>query len=695
MNRIKLLFALSASVAVLANQACNSSSPPRSQLGSSPAAEGSALTATTMSLRIDANPAAPTNQQFAVDVSFRDPTGQLLDVGDLVTIGLATNPTAAALQGTTSVTAVHGVARFTDLAISTVGQGYQLSASSTPAATSIAAAPATSAGFKVAWSEDSTTTNLTLATAQPISPFVPMFGTLGAGEVRFFKFHAKAGQLVSIASLANRLDLGNWDTSLRLRLIAPNGTTEIARSNAGAYYATQVDNGFALLSIPTEGDYFLACDADVGAFLSGKYAVILTTVPGSSVPMQTEIEPWGATGQNDTIATAQPLLPGLLYGHYDTVAANPTASDFYRIAVATPSRIRVDIVAARNGAAYGSRLWDPRLELQDASGAVLWANEDTSFRDSAIDFIVTTPGTYFVRVTRTQDLGNTGSSPYLLSYQPLPYSPVVATAGHTTAATAVPIQYGVDVQGSVAAASRQFFSFTGTAGDVIRLVTEDRSQLQNASLTINPVSTANSALLASNGTTPLRDAAGFGSATESKLNVRQTILQATGTYFVRVNSATAGTFGIRLERIAASAREVEPNDSAALATPIDATGWISGAIGAAGDVDHFKVHAEAGQLVTVALLAAGSEGILVPTTDWGSALIPQLSVSDLQGNLLSTTSADRKGETNFAEIEQRSEPMIETSFRAPAAGDYDVAVSDADGQGGATYFYALHTWKNQ
>ena len=41
--------------------------------------------------------------------------------------------------------------------------------------------------------------------------------------------------------------------------------------------------------------------------------------------------------------------------------------------------------------------------------------------------------------------------------------------------------------------------------------------------------------------------------------------------------------------------------------------------------------------------------------------------------------------------------MLETSFRAPAAGDYDVVVADsaANAQGGAGFFYALQVWKNQ
>ncbi|MFL5458977.1 MAG: hypothetical protein ACJ78X_21470, partial [Myxococcales bacterium] len=66
-------------------------------------------------------------------------------------------------------------------------------------------------------------------------------------------------------------------------------------------------------------------------------------------------------------------------------------------------------------------------------------------------------------------------------------------------------------------------------------------------------------------------------------------------------------------------------------------------------------------------------------------------------------SADRKGAANFAETLQHPllaqisnvPPTVQTSFRAPAAADFDVMVTDADGLGGATYFYALQAGKNQ
>jgi hypothetical protein len=234
---------------------------------------------------------------------------------------------------------------------------------------------------------------------------------------------------------------------------------------------------------------------------------------------------------------------------------------------------------------------------------------------------------------------------------------------------------------------------------VVGLVVEDQTQLQGASLLMNPASGADAVLIGTDGITALASGSASGTSAESKFNVRQTILQATGTYFVRVRSATTGRFGLRLERLAATERETEPNDTAAVANPIGAGGWVSGAIGVPGDQDHFLVHAEAGQMTTVSLLAAAGAGMGTSLSDWGSALMPKLEVRSLQGDVLSWTAADRKGGFNFAESTQQPlldrSPMIQTSFRAPAAGDYEIVVSDADGQGGPAYFYALNVGGNQ
>lgn len=689
MNRIKLLFALGATAAALAGSACNSRAPS-GQLRS--ASSGQALS-TTMALRIDLPAAVLPGDPLPLEVSFRNSAGQLLDVSDKVSVSLAANTAGAVLQGTTARAAVNGVAAFTDLVVSKPGQGYQLTVTSQRAG-SLQSAP-----FAVAWSTDEleaagTASNDTPAGAEAISPNVPLFGTLGPSDVDMYRFHAKAGQLLSVATHATRLDLRSWDTSVRLRLIAPDGVTEIARSGTFGADSPSLDNGFAGLRIPADGDYYLACDADRRGFFSGRYALLLRLVP--VLPgLQLESEPAGATGQNDTPATAQGLFPGVVYGSSDVVAAGAAPfSDYFKILVPVPMRLHLELTAARNGSAWGDNPWKPRLELQDSAGNVLWGSDASPFLDPAVDFVVTVQGTYYVRVASAAAASVSGSTPYFLTYLPLPYQATAEAAGNTTAALAMPLGYGAEVAGSFKAAGDHYFTFSGGAGDAVRLWVEDQTQLQGASLTLNPAAGSDAVFLAGDGVTALPCASLSQKPGQSAPNVRQTILPATGSFFVRVRSASAGTFGLRLDRIAASSRETEPNDSAAQGNSIDVGGWISGVIGAAGDRDHFTVHALAGQLVSVSLYA-GNGGISNSLTDWGSALLPALEVRDPQGNLLSATSSDRKGEVNVAQSMLRPEAMVEASFRAAAEGNYDVTVADADGQGGANFFYALRVWKNQ
>jgi hypothetical protein len=549
-----------------------------------------------------------------------------------------------------------------------------------------------------------------MATAPVISPKVPMFSALAPDEVQYYKFAALAGQQVSVLSYANRVDIANWDTAMRVRLLAPDGTTEVARASAIAPDAPGLDNGLSLLRIPQDGDYYIACDVDQAGFQAGTYAMVMTLAANPGASVQTEAEAWGATGTNDTIATAQKLFAGTLYGHYDSTATGAATSDFYAISVVNPVRVRVDLNAARSGGAYGDRPWVGRLELQDATGAVLWGNDRSYGLDPAIDYIIVKAGTYYVRVTTSDYQPNALSAPYFLNYQSTPYGSVAETAGNTTTAGAMPINYASDVSGSFSAAGTHYFAFGGTAGDAIRLVVQDRTVLQGATLSMAPPgatpaavgATADVTLLQADGVTELPTGYSYTDGSKSRLNYRQTILQTTNTYLVRVQSSGVGKFGLRLERVTTSTREVEPNDTAATATLVP-TGWISGAIGAAGEQDHFKVHAEAGQLMTVSLLGAAGGGLGMSLADWGSSLVPNVEVRDSLGNLLSAASADRKGSFNFAETLQHPlvgqtsnvPPTVQTSFRATAAGDFDIAVSDADGQGGANYFYALHVWKNQ
>ncbi|MFL5426931.1 MAG: hypothetical protein ACJ783_18075, partial [Myxococcales bacterium] len=82
--------------------------------------------------------------------------------------------------------------------------------------------------------------------------------------------------------------------------------------------------------------------------------------------------------------------------------------------------------------------------------------------------------------------------------------------------------------------------------------------------------------------------------------------------------------------------------------------------------------------------------------NWGSELLPTIAVLDPQAKAVSTISTEAI-RTNFAESVLRPEAMVESSFRAAAAGDYAVVVSDAGALSGPTptLFYALQVWRNQ
>src|SRR3954447_14470446 len=528
--------------------ACNSPGPSAGQLRTDEAGQAATVapkgttpgTTPGLFLRVDLFPYALVNDTFPVIVSFRNSAGQLMNVADNITIKLSTTPTAAPLLGASTKAPTSGVARF-DVSIAKPGQGFGITASSTQAGT------ATSALFNVAYSQDVGAAGSTPATAPVISPKVPLFSSIAPGDVQYYKFFATLGQQLSVSTYANRIDNSNYDTSMRVRLVAPDGSTELVRAAATTPDSPGVDNGISLMSIPKDGDYYLACDVDQGGYLSGTYAMLMTLAVNPGISLQTEAEAPGATGKNDTIATAQKLSAGTLYGHYDTTATGAATSDFYAITVVNPVRVRLDLNAARSGAAVGDRTWIGHLELQDSTGAVLSANEKSYGLDPAVDYVITKAGTYYVRVTGSADPASGFNSPYFLNYQATPYAPATESTTNTTSAGAMTLAYNSDVSGSFSAAATHWFAFGGTAGDVVRLVVQDRNVLQGATLgttSTAPVPGAQAAvsvgILQADGVTELPTGYSFTDPTQTGLVYRQTILQTTATYFIRVQSNAAG-----------------------------------------------------------------------------------------------------------------------------------------------------------
>jgi len=66
-----------------------------------------------------------------VQVTIEDQSDQVVTSSDIINLSLGTNPTSATLGGTTSATAINGVATFNNLSISKLASGYTLTATDT------------------------------------------------------------------------------------------------------------------------------------------------------------------------------------------------------------------------------------------------------------------------------------------------------------------------------------------------------------------------------------------------------------------------------------------------------------------------------------------------------------------------------------------------------------------------------------
>ena len=243
MNRINLL----AAFALAAVTACSAGSSPTTFTGTPPAKQST--------LKFDAQPSLGlAGDAMTAKVSIRDATGLVGGTGN-VTVGLAANTAGGALAGTVTRAAVNGVATFDDLVIAKAGQGYTLTASGA------GMTAATTDAFSLVYSTDENETvlgaNDTAEKAMAITPNVPMFGSLTSpDDADYYKFHATAGQIVSVSSYATRLDLGHydaqgiyhgWDTALRLRLIAPDKTSEMQRMSGKDWGRFTIDNEHHLI----------------------------------------------------------------------------------------------------------------------------------------------------------------------------------------------------------------------------------------------------------------------------------------------------------------------------------------------------------------------------------------------------------------------------------------------------------------
>ncbi len=99
-------------------------------------------TATALSVYVQPPTSVSAGKAFQVEIAARDAEGNVAtSFTGKVTIALASNPGSATLGGTLTVSAVKGLANFTNLTLNQIGTGYTLQATSTPTLTTVVTNP--------------------------------------------------------------------------------------------------------------------------------------------------------------------------------------------------------------------------------------------------------------------------------------------------------------------------------------------------------------------------------------------------------------------------------------------------------------------------------------------------------------------------------------------------------------------------
>ncbi len=187
----------------------------------------------------------------------------------------------------------------------------------------------------------------------------------------------------------------------------------------------------------------------------------------------------------------------------------------------------------------------------------------------------------------------------LPEYAPEGMAFFLETEPNDTAATANALAgSGAVVYGTITAGDNDYFAFTANAGD--RVSAAVMTQFSNVS------GDSRLDIIGTDGTTSLEFDDDSGSFSGLSSAISGTLLPAAGTYYVRVYGYSATTvitpYHLHVKVASGSATaEVEPNNDLATATPLPASGWVSGTITATTDPDFFSFSLNAGDSVFLAL----------------------------------------------------------------------------------------------
>jgi len=518
--------------------------------------------------------------------------------------------------------------------------------------------------------------------SDPILIGRPMQGDVVEPEDEdWFSLKLTQGRTVQVELFGTRLDQSSWEAAAtvpRLSVVFPlEEDILVEHSFSSGWVGAAQDFDLPIFHVTRTGTYWFVIRADTDLAPGGRYALRVTNV--SPAPNLSEIETALETGIDDTPGTAQSISPGVLAGFH-----RDGNDDFYSLEIPGPRVVRAEVVSARNGAwEAATSVYDPLLRLYDVDGStILEENDDAFFRDPAVQFEVAGGGTYRIQVT--QNPASTEGAPYVLKISTDPASAITESEPNDTTTEADALAYGQSVSGVTAPGVEDWYRFTGTAGDMVRLQVFDIDNSQSA---VEPL---DAVLFAPDGTTPLAFNEG------PSLQVLTTILQEDGTFYVRARSGTtavgASAYRLELRLFHSAVYESEPNDTVAEAGEFPGGGFAAGAITAAGDRDLHHFTASSKQLVVFAVYASstatGTNGF-AEYSGHGSVLAPLLTIRDVTGAAVATSTSQPAGGT-YTEGILEGLPTAAVAFVAsPTADDYYIEVAAADGTGSLAHTYVL------
>jgi hypothetical protein len=292
----------------------------------------------------------------ALELEVQDAYGNLV-TSSSATIMMTLTGSSSALQGTTSVSSVNGVAAFSNLSVDLVGTSYQLSASSSglTSATSQAFNIAAGASAQLAFTVQPTNTSAGV----PISPAVQVavedaFGNLITNSTSKITLSPSVGSLqltgtttvAAVNGVATFSNISSSSKAFNLELIATSSGLTQATSSAFSFYAAS-GSKLAYLVQPSNGVAGASITPGVQVAMEDQYGNLVSRFNGSiSVSLNGSVGSLlGTTTASavNGIATFSNLSNDTASNGYSLSASssgvNPQNSSSFNVSAAQPSAL--------------------------------------------------------------------------------------------------------------------------------------------------------------------------------------------------------------------------------------------------------------------------------------------------------------------------------------------------------------------